>query len=319
MNDVPTVLITGACGFCASYLLRALRAERAMQIVGSDVVADPPAALPLADYIAADLTQPEAAYALVRRVRPDWLFHLAGRCRGTPEEIYRVNLLSSLNLLEAVRESSPQARVLVVGSAAEYGPAPPESMPIGEDYVCRPRGAYGLSKHALCLAAQDYARNSGLKVVVARPFNIIGAGVPSFLVVGAILDRARKALAAADPPNIAVGNLDSVRDFVDAEDVAAAYLRMIRGDYWGEVFNLCSAVPRKIREVVELLLSHSPRRIKYHVDPGLLSPTDVAVFYGSCEKARRAFAFAPSKSLEESLNSAWEHAMIGAESCASSS
>jgi GDP-4-dehydro-6-deoxy-D-mannose reductase len=319
MNNVPTVLITGVCGFCASHLARVLTAEGGVRVVGSDVIGEPSAGLHLADYHAADLTRPEEAAALIRRVRPDFLFHLAGRCRGTSAELYGVNLLGGVYLLEAVRESSPQARVLVVGSAAEYGPARPEDMPLSEDFVCRPRGAYGLSKHSLCLAAQDYARYRGLRVVVARPFNIIGAGVPPYLVVGAVLERAKRALSESAAPVIAIGNLDAERDFVAVQDVADAYLRMIHGEYWGEVFNVCSGVPRRIREVVESLLSHSSRPIEYRVDPQLLNSDDVAVFFGSCDKARRAFGFAPSISVDESLKDAWQHAMCPVKSCAFSS
>jgi GDP-4-dehydro-6-deoxy-D-mannose reductase len=319
MKHTTVALITGVCGFCATHLVRVLTAEGCMRVIGSDLIADPPANLQLADYHAADIGQPEDAVALIRRVHPDMLFHLAGRYRGTSDELYRVNLLGGVHLLEAVRESSPHARVLVVGTAAEYGPARPEDMPLSEDSVCLPRGAYGLSKHALCLAAQDYALHRGLKVVVARPFNIIGAGVPSSLVVGAVLDRAKRALSESDSPVIAVGNLDAMRDFIAVEDAASAYLRMIHGDYWGEVFNLCSGVPRSIRDIVESLLSHSLRRIEYRVDPDLLSRDDVAVFFGSCDKARRAFGFSPSITVEESLKSAWQHAVRPLKSCAFSS
>jgi GDP-4-dehydro-6-deoxy-D-mannose reductase len=305
----PTVLITGACGFCATHLARALAAEDRVRVVGTDLAAAPSSDAPFADYHAADLAQPGTAAALVRQVRPDMLFHLAGRFRGTQEEIHRANYLGGVNVLEAVREAAPRARVLVAGSAAEYGPARTEDMPIAEDCVCRPSGAYGRSKHALCLAALDSAHRRGLKVVVARPFNVVGAGVPPALVVGAVLERARRALAGPDPPVVAVGNVDSMRDFIAVEDLSAAYLRMIRGDFWGEAFNLCSGVPRRIRDVVELLLAHSPRPITYRVDPQLVNPDDVPVFFGNCDKASRAFGFALSIGLEESLQSAWEYAM----------
>jgi GDP-4-dehydro-6-deoxy-D-mannose reductase len=315
VNDIPTALITGVCGFCARHLVRMLSGEGRVRIVGADLLAAPPADLELADYRAADLARSDEAAALIRQVRPDMVFHLAGRSRGTSDELYGANLLAGVHLLEAVRESSPQARVLVVGTAAEYGPAPPEEMPIAEDHLCRPRGAYGLSKHALSLAALDYALHRGLKVVVARPFNIIGAGVPPSLVVGAVLDRAKRALAESDSPVVTVGNVDATRDFLAVEDVARVYVQMIRGDYWGEVFNVCSGIPYRIRDVVESLLSHSLRPIEYRVDPHLLKPDDVAVFVGSCEKARRTFGFAPTVAVEESLKSAWQHVMGPVKSC----
>ncbi len=306
---MQTALITGACGFCASHLARALAAEGGVRVVGADLRANPPDAIPFDDYVTADLARAVDTAAIIRQVRPDLVFHLAGLVRGDTDDLYRVNLLGGVHLLECVRETVPQARVLVVGSAAEYGHAPATDMPLTEDHPCRPSGAYAVSKHALCLAAQDFALHRGVKVVVARPFNIVGAGVPASLVVGAILDRAKQVLASDGPPVVSIGNLDSQRDFVAVEDVVDGYVRLIRGEHWGEVFNLCSGVPVAIRDVVQTLLSHSDRPIEYRVNPRLVNPTDTAVIFGSWERARRACGFTPTISIEESLGNAWRYVM----------
>ena len=141
-----------------------------------------------------DITKPEQITQVIQRFRPDIVFHLAGLTRGAEVDIYHVNQRGTDYLLEALRMHAPEARILLVGSAAEYGPQPEEKMPITEACPCRPAGPYGVGKHAATVAGQDYVRRYGMRVVIARPFNIVGAGIPPTLVVGAVLERARLAL-----------------------------------------------------------------------------------------------------------------------------
>jgi GDP-4-dehydro-6-deoxy-D-mannose reductase len=146
-----------------------------------------------------------------------------------------------------------------------------------------------------------------MKIVVGRPFNIIGAGVPQGLVVGDLLSRAKDVLQTQANPIVRVGNLDSKRDFVAVDDVAEAYLQMIRGDFWGEVFNICSGNAYSIRKIVEMLLSNSERQISLEVDPNLVRSSEVNIVYGSNEKAQRLFGFDPNTDLDNALKSAWEY------------
>jgi GDP-4-dehydro-6-deoxy-D-mannose reductase len=122
-------------------------------------------------------------------------------------------------------------------------------------------------------------------------------------------DTAGKTDDTAGDPVVRIGNLDTQRDFVAVEDAVEAYLRLIRCDCWGEVFNVCSGQPRSIRSLVEQLLGFSKRPVRLLVDPALVRPADVPVAYGSWEKAHRAAGFAPATRLEDALRSAWNHAM----------
>jgi GDP-4-dehydro-6-deoxy-D-mannose reductase len=305
---VTVALVTGANGFCGRHLVGRLLGRRDVRVVGLDLA---PAALGTPrpqEYLQTDLCDADQAQAAVERTRPDLVFHLAGLMDGDAAELYRVNLLGGVYLLEALRRHAADARVLVVGSAAEYGLAPAEDMPLTENHPCRPRGPYGISKHALTLAALDYAHGWRMKVMVARPFNIVGAGVPGSLVVGAVLGRIKQALDGGEPV-ARIGNLDTQRDFVAVEDAADAYVRLLDCEAWGEVFNVCSGRPRSIRWLVERLLGFSERPIRLAVDPALVRPADAPVVYGSWEKSHRAAGFRPSTPLDSALQSAWECAM----------
>ncbi len=298
-------LITGAGGFFAAHLAEALARRGDCRIVGLDLPSAAPVRRALDEYLAADLADPVQAEQIIQQIQPDLVFHLAGRIRGNPDDLYRANLMAGVCLLEAVRLRKPDTRVIVTGSAAEYGKVP-EDAPVREDHPCNPSGAYALSKYALTLASMDAAHRDGMKVVVVRPFNLIGSGVPASLVVGAVLARLKAALASPGEAIVTVGNLDTQRDFIAVEDAAQAYLALIQGERWGEIFNICSGVPTTIRSVLETLLSFSPRQVRLVTDLGLARPFESPVVYGSWEKASSAFGFRPTTPLKLALFSAWK-------------
>ncbi len=302
-------LIIGAHGFSAMHLARRLAQSEQVHLTGADLPPVPPADPNMHSYVQADLGSRDSVARLIVEAKPDWIFNLAALTSGGFAAVHRVNLLGPIYLLDAVRAHCPDARIILIGSAAEYGLVGPADLPVTEETPCRPVGDYGVSKYAMTLASLDIASRHSIRVVVARPFNIVGAGVPKSLVVGAILARAREALEQPGEPVVKVGNLDTERDFVDAEDAADAYIAMIKGEFWGDVFNVCSGRPVRIRDVVTRALSHSPRPIRLDVDPALARPSDCPIIYGSCNKARRAFGFVPKVSLDESLARAWNHAM----------
>lgn len=304
-----TALITGAAGFCSGHLVRRLRADRDLHIVGTDIAPTTPALNGLHAYIQADVRDAAAISRLVEEVRPDVVYHLAGLIRGPAASIFAVNVQGGVNVMEALREYAPNARMLAVGSAAEYGNARNLTMPITEGYPGDPTGAYAISKYAFTLSALDYARLGNLKTVVVRPFNLLGAGIPSTLVVGAILQRAKAALAKPGPAEVVIGNLDTERDFLAVEDAVEAYCRLLDGEFWGQVFNICSGQPHSIRFVIEELLSHADRSVTVRVDPALVRADDVPVVYGSFEKAKAAIGFTPTIPLKSALRAAWNDSM----------
>ncbi len=303
-------IVFGAHGFTARHLIPKLVESEGAQVVAVDVAASPPQWLHVDAYISRDVGDPGFIRRLIADYKPNWIFNLAGLTHGNPTDVFRTNLFGPLGILEAVRDFAPEARVLLVGSAAEYGRVSSELLPLTEDSPCQPIGDYGISKHAMTLAAMDIASRQGQNAVVARPFNLLGAGVPASLVVGAVLARARDAINRGENV-VKVGNLDTQRDFVDVEDAVDAYLAMVKSNLRCEVFNICSGRPIAIRRVIEMALSHAPRPLKLVVDPGLVRPADTPVVYGSPEKARRAFGFVAKVTIEESLRRAWTYSQFG--------
>lgn len=297
-------LVLGAAGFCGRHLLRRIKEEADSEVVGADVVRNP-SGLACDRYSTVDTTQANQVVELVARERPDRVYDLVGISTGETEDIYKVNVIGRVNVMEAVRTQCAGAAVLLVGSAAEYGIIPESDCPVTEEHVCKPIGPYGLSKYAATQIALGYFRQYQLRLVIARPFNIIGAGMPGSLLLGAVIRRAKAALAESDVPVIKIGNLDTQRDFIDVGDVVDAYVGLLSSDCWGETYNICSGQPVPIMRLVDLALSHAHREVAFEVDTDLLRTVDAPVIYGSYEKARATIGFQPRMSLEESVRAAW--------------
>lgn len=307
-----TIWITGAAGFTGRHLARRLRLEGPARIIGFDRAG--PGTLPEFDrMLELDMPDLEALQRYTASHRPDWVFHLAGMTQGSFDSVIRVNLRGAVSLLEALRRGAPDARTLLVGSSAEYGRVAEADMPIGEDHPCHPFTAYGISKHAATLTGLSFASEAGMMVTVARPFNAVGPGIGKHLLVGALLERARLALASdEESPAIRVGNLDSERDFVAVDDLVDGFVRQIQGETSGQVFNLCSGAARSIRSVIDALFSHAPRPLRLEVDPELIRPGEVRTLVGDGRRAQEAFGFRSAASLDRVLAETWEEAM-GAE------
>ncbi len=305
------VLVTGALGFCGKHLVRRLRSAEGVRVFGIDLAEEVPPAMSLDGYFCVDVYNRGGLERVLLSCMPDTIFHLAGAVGNDLDHIYKVNFVGSLNLMESAREHAPESSIVVIGSSAEYGFALPHDFPLKEDHPCRPISAYGVSKHAMVLAASNYVREYGLKIVAARPFNIIGPGIPSTLVVGAILKRIRGLIQGKDKPVIKMGNLHTKRDFIDISDAVDAYVKMAQGDFRGEVFNICSGEPYSISRIVEIIAGFSGLTVEIEHDPALVRALDIDVSFGSYAKAHDAFGFQPTINIERTLLETWQDYMEG--------
>lgn len=148
-----------------------------------------------------------------------------------------------------------------------------------------------------------------MKVVVARPFNVIGAAISHSLVVGALLSRLKQTLAEDEQPLIRVRRMDTKRDFLAVEDLVDAYVNMMNAACSGEIFNLCSEQAFSIGEIVTMITSCSERPVQVSVDENLLRHWDVPIVYGSYQKAKKKFGFEPKVTVQAAIRSAWEYEM----------
>ncbi len=295
------VLIIGACGFAGRYMCEYLCGlDDRPEVIGTDIIASESKACDV--FYKVDMTSGPDARELVRQSQPDCVIHLAGTFgTNNSQEIYKVNILSATALLGAVRTHKSDAVVVMAGSAAEYGKVGAEQLPVTEQTPCSPITSYGLSKFLATQIAEYYYRIHKVRVMVVRPFQLIGKGVTSRLAPGAFAEQLKRAIS--DGSNvIKVGNLESSRDFLDVQDFVEACWMLCEKPMAGEVFNVCSAAPTKIGELVKMMVAAVEKDIRLEIDPVLLrSAADVEIIYGSYDKIKWHCGWQPKIKLRDGI------------------
>lgn len=237
---------------------------------------------------------------------PETVLHLAAKSFvpdsfKSPEKTFEVNFLGTLRLLEALAESGFKGRFLFVSSGDAYGMTRIENMPINETLKLYPRNPYAVSKAAAEALCYQWSQTGPFEVIVARPFNHIGAGqAPTF----AISDFARQIAeisAGKRPPFLVAGNLDVTRDFTDVSDVLSAYKLLLSKGINGEVYNVCSGIERSMRSMVERLLELAGVEAEIRIDATRLRGTEQPRVFGDHSKLSRDTGWQPEVSLDESL------------------
>ena len=245
------VWITGAAGFSGKHLVGFLRElPGPLRLVGLDLRPTAPEGLDL--YAQVDLADAAKLQELAGAQPPDYVIHLAGLLPPAADaDLWRVNVAGTLNLLQALKQRGPAVRFVTIGSAAEYSDFAPRR--VNEEHRAGGNTPYGRTKWAQSTLALAFGAQSGIKVMVARTFNLIGPGTPQSLVPGALC-----AQFSNGHREIKVGNLAPERDFIDIRDAVAAYWTICQKGKPGSIYNVCTGKTASIRTLVELFRQCSP-------------------------------------------------------------
>ncbi|MGZ8734549.1 MAG: GDP-mannose 4,6-dehydratase [Acidimicrobiia bacterium] len=251
-----------------------------------------------------DVTEPESVHHALARSRPDAVYHLAalshvGDSWNAPAPAFRVNAEGTLNVLRACVDLGID-RVIVVGSAEEYGRVDPADLPLSEDAPLRPVTPYGASKVAGDFLALQAFLGDGLGAIRARPFNHSGPGQEPKFLVPALASRIARA-EHEGAKEIPVGSLDAIRDLTDVRDVVRAYRLLVEHGEPGEVYNICSGRGVAVSEIAAGLLERARHEIRLVVDPELVRPVEVPRLVGDNRRLRAATGWQPEYELATTL------------------
>ena len=287
------VLITGDRGFVGSHLKDLLNTSTGSKgkylVEGFDLTNGQ------------DVRDFEIVRSKIDSFHPDYIFHLAAQAyvpesTMNPRRGIETNLLGTLNILEAVRQTGMHSRIHIAGTSEEYG-YDRNDYELTEESVAKPTTPYGVTKLAATTLAMTYSRIYGLKVVCTRAWNHIGPGGSPSYAVSAFSKRVAEAEKFGTP--IVHGNLDAIRNYTDVRDIVQAYLFAIELD--SGIYNLASKNTVPIKEILNHLVSLSSCEVILEEDTHLHRPMSDKFPTPNTEKFSKLTGWSPKISLQQTL------------------
>ena len=294
------ILVTGAASFTASHLFPTL-AERFpdARAAGTDLSQCGPEGR---EYYSADITRRGEIASVMEAVSPDLVVHLAGVSSSDADRCYAVNLDGTRNVLQSAATLPSPPAVVLISSAAVYGHTRPEDNPVVETIPLRPVSAYGASKAAAELFALALHRQRQVRVVVVRPFNLIGPGLPLGLAPSDFAAQVARIRRGEAPPILRVGNITPRRDFVDVRDAVRAYALLASDpSLFGRVFNVGTGKAVAIWALLEGLLAAAGVEARVETDPARVRAVEVEEQIADLRRIERAIQWKPEIPLDQSL------------------
>lgn len=304
-------LITGITGFVGSHLAEYLLALGNVEVFGifrwrsrTENIEHIASKIKLYECDSKDAT---AMREVVRKVRPDRIYHLAAQSYVpmswvAPAETLITNIISQVNLFEAVRAEGIDCRIQIAGSSEEYGLVLPNELPIRETNPLRPISPYGVSKVAQDLLGYQYFKSYDMFIVRTRAFNHTGPRRGNVFATSNFAKQIAEIEKGKKEPIIYVGNLEAVRDFTDVRDMVVAYYLSLEKGEKGEVYNICSGKGYKLKEVLDILLTLSKKEIEIKVDPKRMRPSDVELLAGDATKFITRTGWQPKIPFQKTLS-----------------
>jgi GDP-4-dehydro-6-deoxy-D-mannose reductase len=243
-----------------------------------------------------DLLDPRALEKYISQTKPDTIVNCAGVVSGEPED-FEKNVQFTHNILQSIHDSGIKVkRVVVSGSAGEYGQV--SGLPVSEDVPLNGTSPYAISKIREEQEALRLSEEYNIPVVVTRIFNPIGPNMKErFLIPGLI--KQIKAIKEGAKDYIEISRLDANRDYIDVRDIAKAMRLIIEDSPRQSVYNIGSGSATSNGEILELLLKNSkledsPKIVETsdQPEPQLATQADISLL-------KREFGWEPSRTIED--------------------
>lgn len=304
-------LIIGGAGFVGAYLIRHLRDDLQHEVV---VTKMPHEQIDEKDIQVWDLNilEKDSVINLLEQENPDYIFHLAAQSSvalswKNPGLTVDVNIKGSVNVLDAVRESGIQPRILLIGSGEEYGRILPDETPIQEENNLRPGNIYAATKACQNMIGKIYADAYNMDIMMVRAFNHTGPNQAPLFVVADFCKQVADIEAGKQEPILRVGNLSAKRDFTDVRDVVRAYGLLIEKGEKGQTYNVGSGHAVSIDSILQTIVSMAKCEIKVETDPAKLRPIDVPIIEADTSKIQENAGWKPEIPLVQTIQETLEY------------
>lgn len=253
-----------------------------------------------------DLRDSYSVNQLIANVKPDRIYHLAAQSFVpmswvAPAETFITNVISQINIFEAVRTVGCDCRIQIACSSEEYGLVLPNEVPIKETNPLRPLSPYAVSKVAQDMMGYQYHQSYRMFIIRTRGFNHTGPRRGQVFVTSALAKQIAEIERGKREPVLYIGNLNAVRDFTDVRDTVRAYYLILEKGTPGEVYNVATGRGYKIYEILEMLKQFSRVKFEIRQDPKRMRPSDVELLIGDATKLRTATGWEPQIPIERTL------------------
>lgn len=299
-------LVTGCNGFVGRALVARL-ATAGYEVWGADRVAMD-GAFAGKQCLIGDLCDDAFVEELIGRAEPACIVHLAGQASvrqsfDDPAQTLSDNTRPALNILNLLRRRGSRTRVLLVGSADEYGSVEPVQLPLTEATPANPESPYALAKAIQNQYGRMFAKLYDVDVVMTRSFNHTGPGQRDAFVLSNFARQVAAIRRGTRSETIEVGNLDVKRDFLDVRDVCDAYVVLLKKGRAGETYNVCSGQSYRIGDMLRQMCDIANQQVTIRVDSTRLRPVDMPDLRGDPGKMHAHTGWSAKRPIEETLRS----------------
>lgn len=311
---METALLFGSNGFVGAYLAREFL-DSGYYVVASDVADSPSPALQSDAFLSCNILDEDQVERVIRETKPDLIVNLAaissvGQSWQMPKKTIMINLVGSLNVMEAAKNLETTPKILAIGSSEEYAPS---DQPLHEESPLLANNPYGISKVGQEQFSNIYSDRYDMRVYKVRAFNHTGVGQTDSFVLPSFCKQAAAIEKTGYSGTIEVGNLDIKRDFSDVRDVVRAYRLLLESDYAGTVFNIGSGKAYSLRELLESIISNCSQDILIEIDPTRFRPSDNPVICCDNSKAEAMLGWVPQYEIANTLKEMYQHYLLEAE------
>jgi len=256
----------------------------------------------------ADLTDLSSMITLLKKTKPDYVFHLAAQSYpktsfDAPADTMNTNIIGTVNLLEAIRIEELDPVIHVCASSEVFGRVPKDKLPISEDENFHPASPYAISKVGTDLVGRYYGEAYNMKTISTRMFTHTGPRRGDVFVESTFSKQIAMIEAGIIPPVVKTGNLDSLRTWADVRDAVRAYYMLVTIDPLpGEYYNIGGTYSCSVREMLDYLLSlSSVNNIKVKTDPERLRPIDADLQVPDTRKFTNHTGWEPEIKFEQTM------------------
>lgn len=257
-----------------------------------------------------DLNDFSATLNVLKKVKPDCIFHLASNANvhasfSNPLAVLNNNITSTAILLEAVRAANLDPIIQICSTSEVYGQVETKNVPIKESCPINPMNPYAVSKTTQDLLGVVYFNAYKMKIIRTRMFAYINPRRENLFATAFAMQVAR--IENGLQKILLHGNLDSTRTLIDVRDAMASYYVAAQRCQFGQVYNIGGNTIITVGEFLDLLIKKAQVPIKTRLDPELLRPTDVTLQIPDVSKFRKETGWKPKYSLEDSVDFLLNH------------